>query len=98
MRLQNTANPPTDQTRAVELNDISMRLKNIEYRVMQGIERGVWHWLASLDHVDKQGRIARIKSHSVEPTREKAVERTLHAIDRTLTGPKLRLEREATAP
>jgi hypothetical protein len=54
-----------------------MKYRNIEYTVVQGIERGVWKWMASVDGVVIMGQAA-IKSEAVTAA-EKAIDRTLAA-------------------
>ena len=43
---------------------LMMKYRNIEYTVVQGIERGVWKWTASVDGVLIMGQAA-IKSESL---------------------------------
>jgi hypothetical protein len=43
-----------------------MRYRDIEYTVVQGIERGVWKWSASVAGVVIKGHAA-IKSKAVQP-------------------------------
>jgi len=52
-----------------------MRYRDIEYSVVQGIERGVWKWSASVDSVVIMGKAA-IKSEAVVAA-EKAIDRAL---------------------
>jgi hypothetical protein len=52
-----------------------MEYRDIEYTVVQGIERGVWKWSASVDGVVMMGRAA-IKSEAVVAA-EKAIDRAL---------------------
>ena len=59
-----------------------MKYRDIEYTVLQGIERGVWKWSASVAGVVIMGRAA-IKS--------KAVAAAEKAIDRALAAKKVRL-------
>jgi hypothetical protein len=59
-----------------------MKYRNVEYTVLQGIERGVWKWSASVTGVTIQGN-AEIKS--------KAVAAAEKAIDRALASKQLRL-------
>ena len=54
-----------------------MKYRNIEYTVVQGIERGVWKWTASVDGVVIMGQAA-IKSEAVTAA-EKAIDRALAA-------------------
>jgi hypothetical protein len=59
-----------------------MKYQDIEYTVVQGIERGVWRWTASLAGVVIRGQAA-IKSEAVAAAEK--------AIDRALTSKKVRL-------
>ena len=52
-----------------------MKYRDIEYTVVQGIERGVWKWSASVDGVVIMGQAA-IKSEAVAAA-EKAIDRAL---------------------
>ena len=61
---------------------LMMKYRNIEYTVLQGIERGVWKWTASVAGVVIMGQAA-IKS--------KAVAAAEKAIDRALAAKKVRL-------
>jgi hypothetical protein len=54
-----------------------MRYRDIEYTVVQGIERGVWKWSASIAGVVIKGQAA-IKSEAAVAT-EKAIDRALAA-------------------
>jgi hypothetical protein len=54
-----------------------MKYRDIEYTVVQGIERGVWKWSASVDGVVIMGQAA-IKSEAVTAA-EKAIDRALAA-------------------
>jgi hypothetical protein len=56
---------------------LMMKYRNIEYTVVQGIERGVWKWTASVDGVLIMGQAA-IKSEAVTAA-EKAIDRALAA-------------------
>jgi hypothetical protein len=58
-----------------------MRHRDIEFRLIQGIERGTWHWSAAIENVDKRGRIAPVKSQGTEPTCDKAVARSRQSTD-----------------
>jgi hypothetical protein len=60
---------------------LMMRYRDIEYTVVQGIERGVWKWTASVAGVVIMGQ-AGIKS--------KAVAAAEKAIDRALASKKMR--------
>jgi hypothetical protein len=58
-----------------------MRYRGVEYTVVQGIERGVWKWSASVEGVIVMGN---------EQTRSAAVTAAEKAIDRALrTAPPL---------
>jgi hypothetical protein len=59
-----------------------MKYRDIEYTVLQGIERGVWKWSASVTGVVIKGH-AEVKS--------KAVAAAERAIDRALASKKVRL-------
>jgi hypothetical protein len=59
-----------------------MEYRGVEYTVVQGIERGVWKWSASVAGVVITGQEA-IKSEAVAAAEK--------AIDRTLALKKLRL-------
>ena len=61
---------------------LMMKYRDIEYTVLQGIERGVWKWTASVAGVVIMGEAA-IKS--------KAVAAAEKAIDRALAAKKVRL-------
>jgi hypothetical protein len=63
---------------------LMMKYRDIEYTVLQGIERGVWKWTASVAGVVIMGQAA-IKS--------KAVAAAEKAIDRALAAKKVRLVR-----
>ena len=54
-----------------------MKYRDIEYTVVQGIERGVWKWSASVAGVVIMGQAA-IKSEAVTAA-EKAIDRALAA-------------------
>jgi hypothetical protein len=54
-----------------------MKYRDIEYTVVQGIERGVWKWTASVAGVVINGQAA-IKSEAVTAA-EKAIDRALAA-------------------
>jgi hypothetical protein len=56
---------------------IMMKYRNVEYTVLQGIERGVWKWSASVEGVVLMGHAA-IKSQAVTAA-EKAIDRALAA-------------------
>jgi hypothetical protein len=59
-----------------------MEYRNIEYAVVQGIERGVWKWSASVAGVVVTGQ---------EPSKSAAVAAAENAIDRALVQKKVRL-------
>ena len=59
-----------------------MRYRDIEYTVVQGIERGVWKWSASVAGAVIMGQAA---------TKSEAVAAAEKAIDRALAGKKVRL-------
>jgi hypothetical protein len=61
-----------------------LRYKDIEYTVVQGIERSLWKWTVSLDDIFLQGQAA---------TKPEAVREAERAIDRTLAPKKLKLIR-----
>jgi len=63
---------------------LMMKYRDIEYTVLQGVERGVWKWTASVAGVVIMGQAA-IKS--------KAVAAAEKAIDRALAAKKVRLVR-----
>jgi hypothetical protein len=63
---------------------LMMKYRNIEYTVLQGIERGVWKWTASVAGVVIMGQAA-IKSEAVTAAEK--------AIDRALAQDKLRVAR-----
>jgi hypothetical protein len=54
-----------------------MNYRGVEYTVVQGIERGVWKWSASVEGMIVTGN---------EPTRPAAVIAAEKAIDRALVG------------
>jgi hypothetical protein len=54
-----------------------MEFQGIEYSVVQGIERGVWKWSASVADVIIMGQ---------EPTKSAAVAAAENAIERALAG------------
>jgi hypothetical protein len=56
---------------------LMMKYRDIEYTVLQGIERGVWKWSASVAGVVITGQAA-IKSKAVAAA-EKAIDRALAA-------------------
>ena len=56
---------------------LMMKYRDIEYTVLQGIERGVWKWSASVAGVVITGQVA-IKSKAVAAA-EKAIDRALAA-------------------
>jgi hypothetical protein len=56
---------------------LMMKYRDIEYTVLQGIERGVWKWSASVGGVVITGQAA-IKSKAVAAA-EKAIDRALAA-------------------
>ena len=59
-----------------------MRYRDIEYTVVQGIERGVWKWSASVAGAVIMGQAA---------TKSEAVAAAEKAIDRALAAKKVRL-------
>ena len=59
-----------------------MRYRDIEYTVVQGIERGVWKWSASVAGAVIMGQAA---------TKSEAVAAAEKAIDRALAAQKVRL-------
>ena len=59
-----------------------MRYRDIEYTVVQGIERGVWKWSASVAGAVIMGQAA---------TKSEAVAVAEKAIDRALAAKKVRL-------
>ena len=61
-----------------------MRYRDIEYTVVQGIERGVWKWSASVAGAVIMGQAA---------TKSEAVAAAEKAIDRALAAKKVRLVR-----
>jgi hypothetical protein len=61
-----------------------MKYKDVEYTVVQGIERNVWKWTVSLDDIELRGQTE---------TRVEAVEKAERAIDRALAPQKLKLNR-----
>jgi hypothetical protein len=56
---------------------IMMKYRNVEYTVVQGIERGVWKWWTLIDGMMIRGQAA-IKSDAVAAA-EKAIDRALAA-------------------
>jgi hypothetical protein len=62
-----------------------MKYRDIEYSVVQGIERGVWKWTASVAGVVIRGQAA-IKSQAVIAA-EKAIDRALAAKTVRLISP-----------
>ena len=64
-----------------------MKYRDIEYTVVQGIERGVWKWSASVDGVVIMGQAA-IKSEAVTAA-EKAIDTALAAKRERLVPPRL---------
>jgi hypothetical protein len=64
-----------------------MKYRDIEYTVVQGIERGVWKWSASVDGVVIMGQAA-IKSEAVTAA-EKAIDRALATKRERLVPPRL---------
>jgi hypothetical protein len=58
-----------------------MEYRGGEYAVVQGIERGVWKWSASIANVEIVGQ---------EPTRSEAVAAAENAIDRAIAPKKVR--------
>jgi hypothetical protein len=64
---------------------VVMKYRNIEYTVLQGIERGVWKWTASVAGVVIMGQ-ATIKSKAVAAA-EKAIDRALAARKVRLVSP-----------
>jgi hypothetical protein len=63
-----------------------MKYRDIEYTVVQGIERGVWKWSASVAGVVIMGQ-APIKSEAVTAA-EKAIDRALAAKRERLVPPR----------
>jgi hypothetical protein len=59
-----------------------MEYRGIEYTVVQGIERGVWKWSASISGVVISGQ---------QPAKIEAVAPAEKAIDRALVQKKMRL-------
>jgi hypothetical protein len=59
-----------------------MEYRDIEYSVVQGVERGVWKWSASVAGVVIIGR---------EPTKSAAVVAAEKAIDRALAPKRVRI-------
>jgi len=59
-----------------------MEYRGIEYTVVQGIERGVWKWSASVSGVVISGQ---------QPAKIEAVPAAERAIDRALAPKKVRL-------
>jgi hypothetical protein len=57
-----------------------MEYRGFEYTVVQGIERGVWKWSASVEDMILRGN---------EQTRSAAVTAAKHAIDRAVLVKKL---------
>ena len=64
-----------------------MKYRHIEYTIVQGIERGVWKWSASVAGVVIMGQAA-IKSEAVTAA-EKAIDRALAAKRERLVPPRL---------
>jgi hypothetical protein len=64
-----------------------MKYRDIEYTVVQGIERGVWKWSASVAGGVIMGQAA-IKSEAVTAA-EKAIDRALAAKRERLVPPRL---------
>jgi len=64
-----------------------MKYRDIEYTVVQGIERGVWKWSASVAGTVIMGQAA-IKSEAVTAA-EKAIDRALAAKRERLVPPRL---------
>ena len=62
-----------------------MRYRDIEFTVVQGIQRGVWKWSASVTGVVITGQAA-IKSEAVVAA-EKAIDRALAAKNVRLISP-----------
>ncbi len=61
---------------------LMMKYRDIEYTVLQGIERGVWKWSASVADVVISGQ---------QPIKPEAVAAAEKAIDRALASKKVRL-------
>ena len=59
-----------------------MKYRDIEYTVLQGVERGVWKWTASVAGVVIMGQAA---------NKSEAVTAAEKAIDRALAAKKVRL-------
>jgi hypothetical protein len=64
-----------------------MKYRDIEYTVVQGNERGVWKWSASVDGVVIMGQAA-IKSEAVTAA-EKAIDTALAAKRERVVPPRL---------
>jgi hypothetical protein len=61
-----------------------MKYRDVEYSVVQGIQRELWKWSFSIDESIKSGHAA---------TKAEAVKGAERAIDRTLAPKKLKLVR-----
>ena len=70
-----------------------MKYRDIEYSVVQGIERGVWKWRASVAGVVITGQTG-IKPEAVIAA-EKAIDRALASKKVRLVPPKTRVKHDA---
>ena len=70
------------ETKLTSLGAAMMEYRGIEYTVVQGIERGVWKWSASVSGVVISGQ---------QPVKIEAVAAAEKAIDRALAAKKVRL-------
>ena len=61
-----------------------MEYRGVEYTVVQGVERGVWKWTASVTNLLIMGKA---------PTKSAAMAAVERAIDKALSPTKVRLER-----
>jgi hypothetical protein len=66
----------------MSLGTVVMEHKGLEYTVVQGIERGVWKWSASVAGVLVTGQ---------EPSKSAAVAAAENGIDRALAEKRVRL-------
>jgi hypothetical protein len=78
------AEPMPRARRFPQKRGLMMKYRDIEYTVLQGIDRGVWKWSASVTGVVIKGQAA-IKSEAVTAAEK--------AIDRALAQDKLRVVR-----
>jgi hypothetical protein len=69
-----------------ELKEFDLKYRDVEYTVMQGIERQLWKWSFSMNASVRTGQAA---------TKAEAVKEAERAIDRTLDPKKLKLIRPA---